>query len=73
MNAPMGMPMDTVPAGGVPMEPTPAPLDGASYGTQAPVMVNNRGEEIIPGSVQIVDDGSGAAAEAVAEAVADGI
>jgi len=39
--------------------------EGASAGSG--MMVNDRGEEIVPGSVQIIDDGSGAAAGGVPE------
>lgn len=55
---------------GVPTEASPSDM-----GSTGAIMVNDRGEEIIPGSVQVVDDGSPAeaAVEAAVDAATDGI
>ena len=58
--------------GGIVYEGSPS-----DFGTGGAIMVNEAGEQIVPGSVQIVDDGSSAAAvetaEAPAEVATDGI
>lgn|GEM_PF-5699590 len=51
---------------GVPTEASPSDM-----GTSGAIMVNDRGEEIIPGSVQVVDDGAPAAPEAAVDAAVD--
>jgi hypothetical protein len=60
--------------GGVVYEGSPS-----DFGAGGAMMVNEAGEQIVPGSVQIVDDGSSAVsgavetAEAPTEAATDGI
>lgn len=52
---------------GVPTEASPSDMGGA-------IMVNDAGEEIVPGSVQVIGDGTpDAPVEAAAEAATDGI
>lgn len=53
--------MDGMQMQGVPTEASP--MIGESY------QLNNAGEQIIPGSVQVTDDGTGGASSAASEAV----
>ena len=60
--------MDT----GVMYNSSPSDYYGGSVGGS--IMVNEAGEEIVPGSVQVINDGSGAAVPEVApDVVEDGI